>query len=432
MLLLLVVLFFAFMAVGLDVFYAMGVASLAYLLVANMSSPMPIPLTVIPQRLMGGVDSFPLLAVPMFLLAGELMSRGGVTARLVHFSATLVGHLKGGLAQVAVLSNVIMSGMSGSAVADAAATGSLLIPSMVKRKYPPPFASAVIACASTVGPLIPPSIPMVIVGSLVSVSVGQLFVGGIIPGLLLAAALMLVNHRYAVQHDLPVEPRASGAEVATSFRDSLLALFAPVIVLGSILAGIATPTEASVVAVVYALVLGLFVYRELRIADLPKIFADMGVATAVVMVTVAASQLFGFITTAEGLGNLISRGLTSLTSEAWLILLIVNVVLLILGIVLEPLPILILTVPILFPIVTRLGVDPVHFGLVVVLNVQLAALTPPVGLQLFVAAAIGRVPVMDVARESWRFLLIMFVVLAILTYVPATVTWLPRLIYGGR
>jgi C4-dicarboxylate transporter DctM subunit len=366
---------------------------------------------------MAGVDSFPLLAVPMFILAGELMTRGGVTLRLVNFSSVLVGHIKGGLAQVSVLANVIMAGMSGSAAADLAATGSLLIPGMVKRGYPADFASAVIASASTIGPVIPPSLPMVIIGSMVSVSVGQLFMGGVVPGFLMGLAMMVVVYRYAHRAKLPVEPRATAAAVRHALWDGALALFMPAIVLGSIVLGIATPTEAAVVAVVYAFILGVFVYREIR--------------WAAVMVTVAAAQLFGWITAAEGLGNAIGRWLTALTTNPYVILLIINLVLLVLGMFMEPIPIMLLTVPILFPVITKLGIDPVHFGVVVTLNLMIGCLTPPVGLNLFLASAISGVPVMRVARASTPFIVVLVVVLALITYIPQLVLWLPHLTKAG-
>jgi C4-dicarboxylate transporter DctM subunit len=425
---LLFIVFIVLLLMGMDLFYAMGVASLVALLATGWG-PTPIPLTLIPQQLMAGVDSFPLLAVPMFLLAGELMSQGGMTARLVRFSAVLVGHIKGGLAQVSVVANMIMSGMSGSAVADAAATGSILIPAMVKRGYPPEFAAAVIASASTVGPIIPPSIPMVILGSMVSVSVGQLFIGGVVPGILMGLAMMLVIYRYAKRKDLPVEPKATLPEFWQSLWNSLFALLAPVIILGAIVSGLATPTEASVVAVVYALVVGVFVYRELEWRALPRIFSDVAVTSAAVMVTVAAAQLFGWITTAEGLGTAIGRWLTALTTDPFTILLMINVVLLILGTVMEPIPIMLLTVPILYPLVTPLGIDPVHFGVMLILNLMIGCLTPPVGLNIFIASAISGVPVMRVANAAWGFIFILIVVLAVVTYLPQTVLWLPNLFY---
>ena len=425
---LLFIAFVILLVIGLDLFTAMGAASLVYLL-ATRTGDMPLPLTLIPQQLVGGVDSFPLLAVPMFLLAGELMTRGGVTMRLVNFAGVLVGHIRGGLAQVSIVTNVIMAGMSGSAVADAASTGSVLIPGMVKRGYKPEYAAAVIAAAACIGPIIPPSLMFVVLGSMVSVSVGQLFAAGIIPGLLMGLAMMIVVYRQASKRNLPLEPRTTLPAFWKASRDAALALGMPVIILGAILSGFATPTEASVIAVVYAFVLGVFIYREIRWSDLVDIFATVAMTSAAVMVTVAAAQLFGWITTAEGLGKILGGMLTQFTNEAWVFLLIVNVMLLILGTVMEPIPIMILVVPILYPVATQLGIDPVHFGVVVVLNLMIGSLTPPVGINIFVTAAMARAPVMRVARECMGFIWILILVLLLITYIPKIVLWIPQILF---
>jgi tripartite ATP-independent transporter DctM subunit len=428
MLTLLFVVFLVLLALGLDLFSAMGLASLVYLLASQVGS-MPLPLTLIPQQLMAGVDSFPLLAVPMFLLAGELMTRGGVTARLVAFAGVLVGHLRGGLAHVSIVTNVIMAGMSGSAVADAASTGSVLIPGMVKRGYTPAYAAAVIASAATIGPIIPPSLMFVVLGSMVSVSVGQLFAAGIIPGLIMALAMMLVVYRDALKLNLPVEARATLPEFGKAVREAALALGMPVVVLGTILTGFATPTEASVIAVVYGFILGVIIYREIKWSELVEIFATVAITSAAVMVTVAVSQLFGWITTAEGLGKILGAWLTSVTNEPWVFLLIVNIVVLILGMFMEPIPILILTAPILFPVSAQLGIDPVHFGVVIVLNLMIGSLTPPVGINIFVTAAISKAPVMAVARAAMGFIWILILVLLLITYFPKIVLWVPQMLY---
>lgn len=428
MLALLFIVFIILLVIGLDLFSAMGLASLIYLLAAQSSS-MPLPLTLIPQQLMAGVDSFPLLAVPMFLLAGELMTRGGVTTRLVNFSIVIVGHIRGGLAQVSIVTNVIMAGMSGSAVADAASTGAVLIPGMVKRGYTPAYAAAVIASAATIGPIIPPSLMFVVLGSMVSVSVGQLFAAGILPGLLMAAAMMLVVYRDAGKLNLPVEARATLPEFWKAVRDAALSLGMPVVVLGTILGGFATPTEASVIAVVYAFILGVIIYREIKWTELIDIFSTVAMTSAAVMVTVAVSQLFGWITTAEGLGKVLGVWLTGMTSEPWVFLLIVNIVVLILGMFMEPIPIMILTVPILFPVAAQLGIDPVHFGVVIVLNLMIGSLTPPIGINIFATAAISKAPVMSVAKACMGFIWILIVVLMLITYIPQIVLWIPQLLY---
>jgi len=422
------VVFLLLMLIGANIFYAMVAASVAYL-IASTYSTFPVPMTLVPQQLMAGVDSFTLLAVPMFLLAGELMSRGGLTKRLIHFATVLVAHIRGGLAQVAVLSNMVMAGMSGSAVADLAATGSVLFPSMVRKGYRPDFVGAVLAAAATVGPVIPPSLPMIIIGSLVSVSVGQLFLGGVLPGLLMGLALMFSVYRYASKVKMPVEPRATARQIGFAFWESALALLMPVIVLGSIFGGYATPTEASVVAVLYALVVGLFIYREVKFSDLPEILTKVAVTSAAVMVTVAGAQLFGWITAAEGLGTRIAELLATISTNPIVILMVVNVVLLLLGMLMEPIPIMLLTVPVFFPALTAIGVDPVHFGVVMTLNLMIGSLTPPVGLHILLAAAISGERVSRITRASWRFTLILIGVLMIVTYVPQSVLWLPGLFF---
>lgn len=423
------IVFVLLLLIGVDLFYAMVAASIIYLILSTFTT-MPIPMTLVPQQLMAGVDSFTLLAVPMFLLAGELMSRGGMTQRLVHFAVTIVGHIRGGLAQVAVLANMIMAGMSGSAVADLAATGSVLLPSMVKKGYKPEYAGAVLAAAATIGPVIPPSLPMLIIGSMVSVSVGQMFLGGVIPGFLMGAALMVAVYRHASKVEMPVEPRANVREVGVALWESLLALAMPIIVLGSIVGGFATPTEASIVAVMYALVVGIFIYREVKISELPEILTNVAVTSAAVMVTVAAAQLFGWITAAEGLGTKISLWLNTISSNPYVILLLVNLILLLLGTLMEPIPIMVITVPVFFPIMTGLGIDPVHFGVVITLNLMIGALTPPVGLHILLASAISGTGVSVISRAAWRFTGVLIVVLLLVTFVPQTVLWLPGLFFG--
>jgi tripartite ATP-independent transporter DctM subunit len=247
----------------------------------------------------------------------------------------------------------------------------------------------------------------------------------------MGVAMMVVVYRFAHVAKLPVEPRATRAQVLRALWDGALALFMPAIVLGSIVLGIATPTEAAVVAVLYALVLGVFVYREIKWSELPEIFTSVAITSAAVMVTVAAAQLFGWITAAEGLGNAIGKWLTTLTTNPHVVLLLINVVLLVLGMFMEPIPIMLLTVPILFPVITKLGIDPVHFGVVVTLNLMIGCLTPPVGINLFLASAISGVPVMRVARASTAFIVVLLVVLALITYVPQLVLWLPHLVQAG-
>lgn len=430
MLALLFVAMLVLMLLGMDLGVAMGVAAVVYILVHALSGSM-LTLTILPQKMVNGVDSFPLLAVPLFMLAGELMNRGGITRRLVAFATAVVGHITGGLANVVIVVNMIMAGMSGSALADAAATGAVLIPAMRTSGYPVRFAAAVVGAASTIGPIIPPSIPMILIGSMVEVSVGRMFLGGAIPGVLIGFALMGVVGFIARRERFPVEPRATTRALLASAWDAALAIAMPVIVIGGILTGATTPTEAAAVAVWYAFLLGTFVYREVRFVDLPSILTGIAVKSGAVMLTVATATIFGWIATGERMGPMLTQAVLSLTKSPALILLLIMIVLLILGCLMEPIPILVLMAPILFPVVTAIGVDPVHFGVLVTVNVTIGMLTPPVGLTLFLMSAITGESVGAIARATLPFLAVLIIALFVLCYVPSLVVWLPNLLMGA-
>lgn len=417
------------MMLGMDLGISMGVAALLYVLVQALGGSL-LTLTILPQKMVNGVDSFPLLAVPLFMLAGELMNRGGITARLVRFATAVVGHITGGLANVVVVTNMIMAGMSGSAVADAAATGAVLVPAMRSAGYPRRFAAAVVGAASTLGPIIPPSIPMILIGSMVEVSVGRMFLGGAIPGILIGLALMALIRVIAKRQNFPVEPRATRRALLLSGRDAVLALAMPVIVVGGILTGATTPTEAAAVAVWYAFLLGAVVYRQIRLADLPEILVGIAVKSGAVMLTVATATVFGWIATSERMGPMLTRWVLAVTSNPILILFLIMVVLLILGCLMEPIPILVLMTPILFPVVTAIGIDPVHFGVLVTINVTIGLLTPPVGLTLFLMSAISGDSVLDIGRATLPFLLVLMLALLALSCVPSLVVWLPNVVMG--
>ncbi|MDP3911821.1 MAG: TRAP transporter large permease [Gemmatimonadales bacterium] len=429
MLALLFVAMLVLMVLGVDLGIAMGLAALLYVLVQALSGSL-LTLTILPQKMVNGVDSFPLLAVPLFMLAGELMNRGGITQRLVRFATAVVGHITGGLANVVVVTNMIMAGMSGSAVADAAATGAVLVPAMRAAGYPRRFAAAVVGAASTLGPIIPPSIPMILIGSMVEVSVGRMFLGGAVPGLLIGLALMVVIRIIATRQGFPVEPRPSRRALLVSGRDAVLALAMPVIVIGGILSGATTPTEAAALAVWYAFLLGAVVYREIHLADLPEVLVSVAVKSGAVMLTVATATVFGWIATSERMGPLLTRWVLSLTSSPILILFLIMIVLLALGCLMEPIPILVLMTPILFPVVTAIGIDPVHFGVLVTINVTVGMLTPPVGLTLFLMSAISGDSVLDIARATLPFLAVLLVALFALSWLPSLVVWLPNLVMG--
>ncbi|MFH1027778.1 MAG: TRAP transporter large permease [Pseudomonadota bacterium] len=417
------------MFLGMEIGLAMVASSLLYLLF-NLSGTLALPLTVIPQKMLYGVDSFALLAVPLFMLAGALMSAGGITTRIVKFATSLVGWITGGLAHVVVVVNMIMAGMSGSAVADAAATGSVLIPAMIKARFPPAFAAAIIGAASTIGCIIPPSIPLVLIGTIAQVSIGRLFLGGAVPGIIMGLFLMVAAYFVAKRNGYAVEKRPTLRQILADFWPAIPALLMPIIIMGGILTGITTPTEAAVLGVVYAAFLSVVVYRELTLRDLYRICWRMGSSTAAIMITIAGATLLAFVATAEQMGPKMMQFFLTAGDNPYVLLLIINVALLILGCVMEPVPIILLTVPVFFPVLTGLGLDPIHLGVVMTLNIMIGMITPPIGLNLFVTAAIAKIPVMAVARSSFLFLGALLLVLVLITYVPEVVLWLPNLFFG--
>lgn len=418
-----------FIVVGLDIAVSMGIAGLGALVWLILSGQMPVSLNILPQTFMNGVNSFPLLAVPLFLLAGEIMNHGGVTLRLVRFATDLVGRIRGGLAQVAVLLNVLVSGMSGSSVADAAATGAVLVPSMTRAGYPPKFSTGVIAAAATMGAVIPPSIPMVIVGTTANVSIGQLFVAGALPGLVMALCLMIAVALMAPRLNLPKVPAPTARQFLHSTLSALLPLVTPVIVFGGLLTGIATVTEAAVLAVLYAWFLGAVVYRELKWRDLSRIVGLVGTHTAAIMIIVAATNLMGWIMAIEQIGPKVTGFILQFSDEKWLVLLIINILLLLLGTAIEAIPIILLLSPILFPLTASLGIEPVHFSIVMIINLMIGLITPPVGLNLFVLARVANISVGEVTRGSLPFLLALIAALMIITYVPWITMVLPKLFF---
>jgi tripartite ATP-independent transporter DctM subunit len=417
------------MLLGMPIGLAMMASSLLYLLF-HLSGPLALPLGVIPQKMLYGVDSFPLLAVPLFMLAGELMSAGGITTRIVRFATALVGWITGGLAHVVIVVNMIMAGMSGSAVADAAATGSILIPAMVKARFPPAFAAAVTAAAATIGPIIPPSIPFVLIGTIGQISIGRLFLGGAVPGVLMGLFLMFVAYRVAKRGNYAIEKRADLQEIMASFWPAIPALIMPLIIMGGIFSGIATPTEIAAIGVLYATFLSVVVYRKLSMRDVYRICWRMGSTTGAIMITVAGATLLGFVATAEQMGPKLIRFFLTLSSNPFVLLFIINIGLLILGCVMEPVPLILLTVPIFLPVLTKLGLDPVHMGVVMTLNLMIGLLGPFVGLNVFITAAIANVPVIQVSRAVINFVIALIAVLLLISYVPELVLWLPNLVFG--
>ncbi len=383
-----------------------------------------------PQRLIGGIDSFPLLAVPCFILAGIAMNTGGVTERIYGFARALVGHLTGGLGHVNVMGSLIFSGMSGSAIADAGGLGLLEIKAMKEDGYPVAFAGALTCASCIIGPLVPPSIPMVLYGVIANASVGALFLAGIVPGLMTALILMIQVYFYARKRNFPKHRRASLLELAAAFRHAFLALLTPVIIMGGIFGGIFTPTEAAAVAAIYSLILGLFVYGDMKFSDLPRIFKEAVNTSAVVGFIVAGASLFSWVLARERVPQQIAEAFLGISDNPHVVLLVINVVMLILGCFMEGIAIMILMVPVFMPVTQQLGIDPVHFGVIVVMNLMIGILTPPFGVALFTVAKVGNIPFDVLARAIMPFLPPLILVLVLITHFPGLVMWLPRLAYG--
>mgnify|MGYP001029168491 CR=1 FL=1 len=418
----------ALILMGTPIAVALGVVAIGTMWIAVG----PELLAIFIQRLYAGTTSFPLLAIPFFVLAGNLMNTGGMTNRIFKVAQLIVGRIRGGLGHVNVLASMLFSGMSGSAVADAAGLGVVEIKAMKEAGYSARFSATVTAVSSTIGPIIPPSIPFVIYGSLANVSVGALFLAGIVPGLLMGLGLMLVVALVAKRQSLPMgDPRPPFPDAMKIIGTAAPALALPPLVLGGIFLGIVTPTEAAVVAAGYAFLLGRFWYRELSLRDLPDILWESGRQTAQVMFIIAAAAPFGWVLIQQQIPNALLNALLSVSSEPWVILLIINAALLLLGMFIEGIAILIIAFPVLLPIIMKIGVDPVHFGVIIVLNLMIGLVTPPVGLCLYVVSSISQVSLAEISAELWPYLLALVAVLLLITFVPELSLWLPHVLGYG-
>ncbi|MBL0406775.1 TRAP transporter large permease [Microvirga aerilata] len=413
---------------GVPIAVALGLIAVVTMVV----SVGPDLLLIFIQRTYAGTTSFPLLAIPFFILAGNLMNVGGTTTRIFKVAQLFVGRIRGGLAHVNVIGSVIFAGMSGSAVADAAGLGVIEHKAMREAGYTSRFAATITAVSSTIGPIIPPSIPFVIYGSLANVSVGALFLAGIMPGLLMAGALMIVIAVVAERQNLP---RGNALpplrDVLRILLSAAPALALPPTILLVILTGVATPTEAAVVAAAFAFLLGWLVYRELLLSDLAEVIWDSARQTAQVMFIIAVAAPFGWVLIQQQIPNAILQAFLSLSTEPWVILLVINVVLLILGMFIEGVAVMIIAFPVLLPVMLKIGVDPVHFGVILVLNLMIGLVTPPVGLCLYVVAGIAKVSIAEITRELWPYVLALIFVLLLITYLPDLVLWLPRTLGYG-
>ncbi|MBP6333248.1 MAG: TRAP transporter large permease [Aminivibrio sp.] len=407
---------------GIPLALVMGITGIVVLIA------MGVPLEVVAQRMFTGIDSFPLMAVPFFILAGDLMNRGGTTVRIIGFANSLVGHIRGGLAHACVVANMIFAGISGSSVADASAIGSIMIPSMEKSGYDLDFSAALNSVAATIGPIIPPSIIMVIYGVSVNVSVGGLFAAGFVPGILMGLALMIVVTRVAKRKNYPTSEGFSGKRVAIEFRSSVWALMAPIIILGGILGGVFTPTEAAAVAVIYAFFVGKFIFREITWRDVPQILFQSGITTGAILLIISLANVFAWVIAANQVPVKLSALFLSATSNPYVFLLIVNILLLIVGMFMETGAAIILLAPILAPIAVKLGIHPLHFGFMMVLNLAIGMATPPVGVCLFVSCGITGLSLEKVSAAAMRFVAALLGVLLLVTYVAPISLFLPKLL----
>jgi len=375
-------------------------------------------LSVIPLNLFSGASSFPLLAIPLFILAGGLMETSGISLRLVNMANSMVGFIRGGLAMITIVATMIQSEISGSSVADAAAIGKVVIPAMEKRGYPRAFSAAIVSNAASAAILIPPSIPMIIYAWMAEASVAKLFFAGFFPGFLAGGAMMLLSYYYATKYNLPVEQHFSMRQVGRSTLEAFWALFIPIVIWGGILLGIATATEVAALAVLAAFVIGVFIYRELPLRELVRVFKESVGQTAAVMLIVASSAVLGWYLSSEQIPQKFARIILETTSNRYLILFFLNIFFLIAGMFLHSAAAIILIVPIVMPLIRQIGVDPIHFGIIVTINLGVGQQTPPVATVLFTTAAIARLPFGEVFKAGWPFTVVLAAVTLLVTYVP--------------
>ncbi len=416
---------FGFVFAGVPIAFSLILVTvLLMLFLSGTVSPL-----IIAQNTMRGIDNFPLMAIPFFMLAGELMNVGGISRRIVEFSRALLGHVAGGLGYVGVVACMIFAGVSGSAAADTSAIGSVLLPVMNEEGYDKAKSTALITSAGCIGPIIPPSIPMIIFGVIGGVSIVKLFLGGIIPGILIGFGLMAVWYFHAKKHGYPAGHRAGFRQLARATREAFWALILPAIILGGIISGIYTPTEAAVVAVMYAFVVGLFVYRELRFVAIPEILVQAAKSTAIVLLVCGAATAAGYLLTIAQIPPLLTKTILYLAGgKPWLIMFWINILLLMVGCVMDLTPALLILGPILLPVAVQFGYDPVYFGVVMVVNLCIGLITPPVGTVLYIGCGLSKLSMARLAPAIVSFIGVMIVVLFLITYIPWTITFIPGLV----
>ncbi len=410
------------LVIGLPVAVTLGFSSFCYLLAAG------IPLVVMPQKMYAGIDVFVLLCIPGFILAGNLMNNGGITERIVRFADGLVGWVRGGLGLTNVAASMLFGGISGTAVADAASIGGVMIPGMKKAGYPADFSAAVTAASSTVGPIIPPSVPMIIVGALSGISVGQMFIAGALPGILLGVAMLITTYLIASRKKFPRQQWQGFAAVGKSFLGAFWALAMSALIIVGMISGLMTPTETAIIACIYAVIVGVFFYRELPVKAIPKILIDSAVSSAAILVLVGFANVFGWILVSEQIPQMIAKAVLSITDNKYLIILLINLLLLFVGMFMETIAALIILFVPLLTLAQGVGIDPLHFATFAVLNLMIGLTTPPVGVCLFVCANIAELPLSSVIKAIMPFIITNIIVLLLVSYIPELATWLPGLL----
>jgi C4-dicarboxylate transporter DctM subunit len=417
--------FILLLCVSAPITVALGGCAMVYALIGGT-----IPITTLVQTIFGGLATFPLLAIPLFMLAGNLMNEGGLTPDLVRFARLLLGHIRGGLGLATILACAIFAAISGAAVATAVAIGVVMIPAMKKAGYDEGVAAALTSTAACLGPIIPPSIPFIIYGVTANVSIAGLFLGGVLPGIVLAGGLMIYMYFVARKHDYPRDPKTPAKEILVAAWKALPALFMPVMIMGGILSGMFTPTEAAGVTVAYAGVMGAFYYRKLTFKNLPKVLLASGLESGMVMLLIAMSEPFAWFVAVDQIPQIIVEYISHLTTSPYMILLLVNIFLIILGIPMETAPALVIVTPVLAPIAAAVGINPIHMGIVICLNLVLGLITPPVGAVLFAVCGMANMSLERLSKAIWPPFIVSMAVLAIVTYVPWLSTYLPKVLLG--
>ena len=410
------------MLISVPVGIALGLAAFVGMLYVS-----PDVLIMLPQKFLYGLDSFPLLAIPLFVLAGQLMSNGGLAKRIIAMALIFVGQIRGGLALVVIFSTMLMSGISGSPSANTAAIGSVAIPAMKKLKYPPEFATAVLAAAGGVSTLVPPAIDLIIIGVIANISIGGLFAAGILPAVVNGVAIMLIAYYYSKKMNLPLADKTTTSDKIRVLKDGILPLLMIGIILGGIYGGVFTPTEAASVAVVYGFLVSFFVYEELKLEDMPKLLLNTANLSGVVLLVLATASMFSFILTFERIPHALAQIIVTYADNWIIFIILVHLVFLMLGIVMDALPAIIVLMPIFLPVGVTLGMEPIHLGILIAANVGIGMITPPVGICLFVACGVSDVKIGNVVKPLFPFLLFLIITLIIITIFPQITLFLPRL-----